>query len=122
MTAHPFAAAADSGDPAAIAALFAEDMTFHTPILTEDLHGKELTLKFVARAANIIKDLKIHRPGERRPEIHPVLEGLTGEREIQVLRIIRYEHWRHSRWIVGHRTGPGRNCPVMLTMTWRCSW
>jgi hypothetical protein len=57
MATHLFAAAAESGDPAAIAALVAEDVTFHTPFLTEDLHGKKLTLKFLAEATRIIGNL-----------------------------------------------------------------
>jgi hypothetical protein len=39
------------------AALFAQDVTFHTPILTDVLNGRELTLKFVGQAAHINKDL-----------------------------------------------------------------
>jgi hypothetical protein len=57
MTRHRFALAAESSDPVAIAALIAEDVTFHTPILTEDLRGKDLTLKFLGEATRIIADL-----------------------------------------------------------------
>jgi hypothetical protein len=32
-----------------MAALFAEDMTYHTPTLTMDLSGKDLTLRYLAR-------------------------------------------------------------------------
>jgi hypothetical protein len=47
----------ERGIPEAIAALFAQDVTFHTPILTDVLNGRELTLKFVGQAAHINKDL-----------------------------------------------------------------
>jgi hypothetical protein len=58
MVSHRFAAAAESGDLAAIAALIAEDVTFRTPVLTQDLHGKELTLRFLGEADHhIIKNL-----------------------------------------------------------------
>ncbi len=58
MTTHRFAAAARSGDQTAVAALIAEDVTFRTPILSQDLHGRELTLRFLREANhNIIKDL-----------------------------------------------------------------
>ena len=57
MTRHRFAVAAESSDPVAISALIAEDVTFHTPILTEDLRGKDLTLKFLGEATRIIADL-----------------------------------------------------------------
>jgi hypothetical protein len=57
MTTHRFAAAARSGDQTAVAALIAEDVTFRTPILTQDLHGKQLALRFLREADHIIKDL-----------------------------------------------------------------
>src|SRR6266700_1548500 len=37
-------------------------------------------------------------------------------------RAIRYEHRTTLRMDIGHRTGPGRNCPATFTMTRRCSW
>jgi ketosteroid isomerase-like protein len=46
MITHPFAAA-ERIDAAAVAALFAEDVTYHTPTLTADLHGKDLTLTYL---------------------------------------------------------------------------
>src|SRR6202161_69081 len=58
MTTHRFAEAVRSGDQMAFAALFAEDVTFRTPILSQDLHGKKLTLRFLREANhNIIKGL-----------------------------------------------------------------
>ena len=57
MVTHRFARAAESGNPAQIAALLAEGVTFHTPVLTQDLHGKDLTLKFLGEAARVIADL-----------------------------------------------------------------
>ncbi|HEX6451236.1 MAG TPA: nuclear transport factor 2 family protein [Trebonia sp.] len=57
MVTHRFAHAAESGDPAQIAVLLADKVTFHTPILTEDLHGKDLTLRFLGEATRIIADL-----------------------------------------------------------------
>src|SRR5215471_16461427 len=57
MVTHRFARAAESGDPAQIAALLADDVTFHTPILTQDLQGKALTLRFLGEATRIITDL-----------------------------------------------------------------
>jgi ketosteroid isomerase-like protein len=49
MIAHRFAVAAARGDPVAMAALFAEDVTYHTPTLTADLHGKDLTLRYLGK-------------------------------------------------------------------------
>jgi hypothetical protein len=57
MITHRFARAAESGDPTQIAALLADEVTFHTPILTQDVHGKDLTLRFLGEATRIIEDL-----------------------------------------------------------------
>src|SRR6202034_707797 len=46
MVTHRFAEAAERGDRAGMSSLFAEDVTYHTPTLTADLHGKELTLRY----------------------------------------------------------------------------
>jgi hypothetical protein len=55
---HRFAEAAQRGDRTAMAALFAEDVTYHTPTLTADLHGKELTLRYLAKGTSIVDDLE----------------------------------------------------------------
>jgi hypothetical protein len=52
MVMHPFRAANVSGaSPAQFAALFAPDVTFHTPILTKPVRGKALVLPILAYAA-----------------------------------------------------------------------
>jgi hypothetical protein len=58
MITHPFAVAAARGDRAAMASLFAEDVTYHTPVLTADLHGKDLALGFLARGTRIVDGLE----------------------------------------------------------------
>jgi hypothetical protein len=58
MITHRFATAAARGDPAAMAALFAEDVTYHTPTLTADLHGKDLTLRYLREGTRIVDDLQ----------------------------------------------------------------
>jgi hypothetical protein len=58
MSVNRFAVAAESGDPAAMAALFAEDVTYHTPTLTADLHGKDLTLRYLKEGTRVVDDLE----------------------------------------------------------------
>ena len=58
MIAHRFAAAAERADRAAMASLFAEDVTYHTPVTTAALHGKDLTLRFLAEGTRIVDDLE----------------------------------------------------------------
>jgi hypothetical protein len=52
--------ALQAGDPAGIAAALAPDVTFHTPILTEDLRGSELTLRFLGLAEQTIDGLNYY--------------------------------------------------------------
>ncbi|HEY1530368.1 MAG TPA: nuclear transport factor 2 family protein, partial [Galbitalea sp.] len=58
MIAQRFANAAERGDRAAMASLFAEDVTYHTPVTTADLRGKDLTLRFLAEGTRIVDDLE----------------------------------------------------------------
>ena len=58
MLTHPFAVAAARRDGAAMAALFADDVTYHTPTLTTDLHGKDLTLRYLRAGTGIVDDLE----------------------------------------------------------------
>jgi hypothetical protein len=55
---HPFAVAAARRDAAGMAALFADDVTYHTPTLTTDLHGKDLTLRYLRAGTGIVDDLE----------------------------------------------------------------
>ena len=58
MVTHRFAEAAARGDRAGMSSLFAEDVTYHTPTLTADLHGKGLTLRYLAEGTRIVDDLE----------------------------------------------------------------
>jgi hypothetical protein len=49
-----------AGNPVGIAAALAPDVTFHTPILTEKLHGRELTLRFLELAEQTIDGLNYY--------------------------------------------------------------
>ena len=89
MVTHRFARAAESGDPAQIAALLADDVTFHTPILTQDLQGKDLTLRFLGEATRIITDLTYTdeiTDGERS---FLFWKGTVDQREISGVTVLR---------------------------------
>jgi hypothetical protein len=54
MSTHPFRAASESGaSPEQFAALFAPDVTFHTPILTKPVSGKDIVLPVIPYAATV---------------------------------------------------------------------
>jgi hypothetical protein len=82
MTQHRFAEAAARGDGAAMAALFAEDVTYHTPTLTADLHGKDLTLRYLAEGTRIVDDLQYTDEVSDDQRLILFWTGLLDHREI----------------------------------------
>ena len=82
MITHPFAVAAARGDRAAMASLFAEDVTYHTPVLAADLHGKDLALGFLARGTRVVDGLEY--TDEAGDDERTILfwRGILGQREI----------------------------------------
>src|SRR5215471_8817095 len=88
MATHRFARAAESGNPAQIAALLAEDVTFHTPILTQDLHGKDLTLRFLGEAARIIENLAYTDETTDGERAFLFWKGIVDSREISGVTVL----------------------------------
>jgi len=89
MVTHRFARAAESGDPAQIAALLADDVTFHTPILTQDLQGKDLTLRFLREATRVIKDLAYTDETTDGERSFLFWKGTVDQREISGVSVLR---------------------------------
>jgi hypothetical protein len=88
MVAHRFARAAESGDPAQIAALLAEDVTFHTPILTQNLHGKDLTLRFPGEATRITGKLTCIGEVTGGNRVFLFWKGTIDDREISGVTVL----------------------------------
>ncbi len=91
MATHRFARAAESGDPAQIAALLAPDVTFHTPVLTQDLHGKNLTLRFLGEATRIIANLTYTDEATDGERTFLFWKGTVGDREISGVTVVADE-------------------------------
>ena len=85
---HRFARAAESGDIEEIAALLAQDVTFHTPILTQDLDGKELTLRFISEAARIIGGLMYTDEATDAERTFLFWNGTVDQREISGVTVL----------------------------------
>ena len=88
MVTHRFARAAESGDPTQIAALLAEDVTFHTPILTQDLCGKDLTLRFLGEATRIIENLTYTDEVTDGKRAFLFWKGTVDDREISGVTVV----------------------------------
>jgi hypothetical protein len=82
MITHRFAEAAERRDGAAMAALFAEDVTYHTPTLTADLHGKHLTLRYLAAGTRIVDDLEYTDQVSDDERLILFWKGILDQREI----------------------------------------
>jgi hypothetical protein len=91
MITHRFAEAAERGDRAAMAALFAEDVTYHTPTLTADLHGKVLTLRYLAEGTRIVDDLQYTDQVSDDERLILFWKGILGQREISGATVLAGE-------------------------------
>jgi hypothetical protein len=91
MSLHRFAEAAERRDGAAMAALFAADVTYHTPTLTTDLHGKELTLRYLAEGTRIVDDLKYTDQVSDDERLILFWKGTLAQREISGATVLADE-------------------------------
>jgi hypothetical protein len=91
MITHRFAEAAARGDGAAMAALFAEDVTYHTPTLTTDLHGKGLTLRYLAEGTRIVDDLEYTDQVSDDERLILFWKGVLDQREISGATVLAGE-------------------------------
>jgi hypothetical protein len=88
---HRFAEAAERRDGAAMAALFAEDVTYHTPTLTADLHGKDLTLRYLAAGTRIVDELKYTDQVSDDERLILFWTGILDQREISGATVLAGE-------------------------------
>jgi hypothetical protein len=91
MSLHRFAEAAERRDGAAMAALFAEDVTYHTPTLTTDLHGKEPTLRYLAQGTRIVDDLEYTDQVSDDERLVLFWKGILAQREISGATVLADE-------------------------------
>jgi hypothetical protein len=91
MITDRFAEAAERRDGAAMAALFAEDVTYHTPTLTADLHGKDLTLRYLAEGTRIVTDLEYTDQVSDGERLILFWKGILDQREISGATVLADE-------------------------------
>jgi hypothetical protein len=91
MITHRFAEAAKRRDGAAMAALFAEDVTYHTPTLTADLHGKDLTLRYLAQGTRIVDELEYTDQVGDDERLVLFWKGILDQREISGATVLAGE-------------------------------
>jgi hypothetical protein len=91
MITDRFADAAQRRDGAAMAALFAEDVTYHTPTLAADLHGKDLTLRYLAAGTRIVDDLEYTDQVSDGEQLILFWTGILDQREISGATVLAGE-------------------------------
>jgi hypothetical protein len=74
-----------------MASLFAEDVTYHTPTLTTDLHGRELTLRYLAEGTRIVDDLEYTDQVSDDERLILFWTGLLDQREISGATVLADE-------------------------------
>src|SRR3977135_355415 len=91
MIRHRLAAAVESGDRAAMASLFAEDVTYHTPVLTADLHGSDAAPRFLGEGTRSVDDFKY--TDEVSDDERTILfwKGILDQREISGATVLAGE-------------------------------
>jgi hypothetical protein len=88
---HRFAEAAERRDGAAMAALFAENVTYHTPTLTADLRGRELTLRYLAAGTRIVDELEYTDQVSDDERLILFWKGILDQREISGATVLAGE-------------------------------
>lgn len=66
-------------------------MTFHTPVLTQDLHGKDLTLQFPCEATRIIGELTCTGEATGGNRVFLFWKGTIDNREIGGVTVLADE-------------------------------
>ena len=81
---HPFRAAVEKGDLAAVEAMLAEDVVFTSPVVFKPYPGKAITAAILRGAYRVFKDLRYVREiGDPEGRDHAfVFEAHVGERKI----------------------------------------
>jgi hypothetical protein len=80
--------ALERGDSDAIASALSPDVTFHTPILTTDLEGRDLTLRFLSQAAQTIDGLTYYDSAADSDRTMLFWRGRVAERDIEGITVI----------------------------------
>ena len=118
MLTHPFAVAAARRDAAAMAAVFADDVTYHTPTLTSDLHGKDLTLRYLKAGTGIVDDLTYTEEASDDQRAILFWTGILDQREFSGATVLAREarrpdprHHRAATPLGSRRQLPGRYPP-----------
>ena len=90
MAAHPFRAAVEAGDHAAMVAQLAPDVVFHTPVSFRAVEGRDAVAHVLAAVMRVFSDFRYtdELAGGDGTEVL-VFEAMVGDREVQGIDLLR---------------------------------
>jgi hypothetical protein len=90
MAAHPFRAAVEAGDHAAMVEQLAPDVVFHTPVRFRPVEGRDAVAQVLAAVMRVFSDFRYTDELASEDGTHAlVFEAVVGDREAQGIDLLR---------------------------------
>jgi hypothetical protein len=91
MRSDAFRAAAEAKDFAAAAEIFAEDVTFRSPVVYKPYEGRDALLVLLGAVVEVFEGFRYVEQVETGDAAVLVFEARVGEREVQGVDVLRFE-------------------------------
>jgi ketosteroid isomerase-like protein len=90
MPSHPFRAAVEAGDHAAMVELLAPDVVFHTPVRFQAVEGKDAVTQILGAALRSFSNFRYTDELTAEDGTHALIfEAMVGDREAQGIDLLR---------------------------------
>jgi SnoaL-like domain len=86
-----FRAAAEAKDFSAIDELFAEDVTFRSPVVFKPYEGREAVAMLLSAVLRVLEDFRYREQIETGDVATLLFEARVGDREVQGVDILRFD-------------------------------
>lgn len=91
MTPHPFRAAVERGDLAAMIEALAPDVTFHSPVTFKPFEGRDAVGAVLGAVVQVFDDFRYTDEFAGDGKLTLVFEARVGDRELQGLDLLRFD-------------------------------
>ena len=91
MRSDAFKAAAEAKDFSAAADLFAEDVTFRSPVVFKPYEGRDALLVLLGAVVRVFEDFRYVEQVESGDAAVLMFEAMVGDREVQGVDILRFD-------------------------------
>jgi SnoaL-like protein len=90
MAAHPFRAAVEAGDHAAMVEQLAPDVVFHTPVRFGPVEGRDAVAQVLGAVLRVFSDFRYtDELASEDGTLALVFEAVVGDREVQGIDLLR---------------------------------